>query len=59
MSKNIETVDELIKHLESLGRSRAITVYAGGGTFDLTEDDIVIWDPRDENSHVTIMAVGW
>ena len=55
----LETVGELIDHLETLGRDRPLIVDVYGNTFPPTTEDINLWDPDTEDGPVAIFIKGW
>jgi len=57
--KEFQTVGDLIDHLVKLERERILIIDVGGNTFPMTDDDINLWNPTDEESPVAVMTNNW
>jgi len=49
-------VSELIEYLESLGRDRLLLHDMDGSTFNVTSDDIKLWNENDPESPVALIT---
>ena len=56
MNKPFKNVGELIDHLESLGRDRALIYDYDGDTDNVHSDDVNIWNEHDDESPVAIFT---
>lgn len=55
LERVLETVGDLIDYLEALGRDRVLIYDSGGNTDVVTINDILLWDPENEDSPVALI----
>ena len=55
----LEKVSDLINYLETLGRDRVLIYDSDGNTDIVTTNDILLWDPSNEDSPVALMDRLW
>lgn len=53
-NKQLDTVGDLIDHLQQFDRSKPLTIEEEGNTFPLEADDVQAWDESDPDSPVAI-----